>query len=269
MDMRLRRIKFAIFLLILGLFLWGGACAVRDGKSACPFITNEKDGSELVLIPAGEFTMGSTAGEGNDGEQPRHRVFLDAYYIGKYEVTNEQFARFINATGYNADGNLEACRNPNKANYPVVYVSWKDAAAYCRWANLRLPTEAEWEKAARGTDGRKYPWGNRWDDSRCNYDSNSRGIRPVGSCPGGASPYAAMDMVGNAWEWCADWYGGYSGSRKSNPRGPWFGSVRVLRGGSWSDAGYRTFECASRRGLNPAYRLNFNGFRVCRSLNTR
>jgi formylglycine-generating enzyme required for sulfatase activity len=223
----------------------------------------------LVLVPAGEFIMGSNAGEGDDGEQPRHKVYLRAYYIGKYEVTNGQFARFLQETGYGEKGGWEACFESGRENHPVVGVSWKDASAYCRWAGLRLPTEAEWEKAARGTDGRFFPWKGTWDGTRCNFDACSRGTTPVGSYPRGISPYGAMDMTGNAWEWCADWYGGYVSGRSSNPRGPLFGSVRVLRGGSWGDAGTRSFHCSARRGLNPDLRLKFNGFRVCRSLDAR
>jgi formylglycine-generating enzyme required for sulfatase activity len=243
-----------------------------------PMITNAKDGSELIMIPAGEFLMGSPSGEGDNDEHPQHRVYLNAYYIGKYEVTNAQFARFVNDTGYNAGGDWKKYYNSSTADHPVVCVSWNDAKAYCNWSNLRLPTEAEWEKAARGTDGRKYPWGDNWDAQRCNWwqgpqlsgmanISNGRGTLSVGSFPSGASPYGCMDMAGNVWEWCNDWYGEnyYSQSPQSNPEGPGSGSLRVLRGGSWAyDLPYY-FRAAVRCWLNPDYWNFVNGFRVARS----
>ncbi|MFH0801594.1 MAG: formylglycine-generating enzyme family protein [bacterium] len=200
-------------------------------------IINEKDGSELILIPAGEFTMGSPDGTGENDEHPQHKVYLDAYYIGKYEVTNEQFARFVNETGYQPEGAWKLSYNSSTTDHPVGPVSWADAVAYCNWAALRLPTEAEWEKAARGQDGRTYPWGNKWDASRCNNSviRASSGKKPVGSFPSGASPYGCLDMAGNVWEWCHDWYSDtyYSSSPSKNPRGPGSEELRILRGGSW------------------------------------
>ena len=269
--MSFRRVKFVVLLLALGLALGIVNCAVKVSKTTCPVITNAKDGSELILIPAGEFTMGSPSGEGDDDEHPRHQVYLSAYYIGKYEVTNKQFARFVNETGYKAGGDWNICSNSSTADHPVDCVTWNDAAAYCKWAGLRLPTEAEWEKAARGTDGREYPWGNEWNTGRCNSTPSSSRTKPVGSYPDGASPYGAMDMAGNVEEWCADWYGGYSSLSQSNPRGPWIGSVRVLRGGSWKNGYSSIFRCAGRGWRDPGYRYNDRdfGFRVCRSLNTR
>ncbi len=240
--------------------------------------TNSKDGSELIMIPAGEFLMGSND---YDNEKPSHRVYLNAYYIGKYEVTNEQFARFVNETGYNAGGSWKEYYNSGTADHPVVCVSWNDAVAYCDWANLRLPTEAEWEKAARGTDGRKYPWGNEWDVERCNWSEgpelsgmaniySGRGTLPVGSFSSGESPYGCLDMAGNVWEWCSDWYGEnyYSQSPSSNPVGPGSGEYRILRGGSWSADNPDYLRCANRGGGYPDLRLSY-GFRVCRSVNTR
>jgi formylglycine-generating enzyme required for sulfatase activity len=230
-------------------------------------ITNAKDGSELIMIPAGEFLMGSND---YDNEKPPHRIYLNAYYIGKYEVTNEQFAKFVNETGYNAGGEWKGWYKSGTEDHPVVCVSWNDAKAYCDWANLRLPTEAEWEKAARGADGRKYPWGDELDVSRFNF--NSDGTKPVGSYPNGASPYGCMDMAGNVSEWCSDRYGEkyYSKSPSSDPQGPSSGSSHVLRGGSWDNkADY--FQCAGRVGVEPVIKACGYGvgFRVARSLNRR
>lgn len=228
---------------------------------------NKKDGSILVEIPAGEFTMGSN--DGYSDEEPVHTVYLDKYYIGKYEVTVGQFRKFCNATGKTMP---EQPNWNNRDDHPVVNVSWNDAKAYCDWAGLRLPTEAEWEKAARGTDGRKYPWGSNWDGSKCNHGSStspytdaSDGYEytsPVGSFPSGVSPYGAYDMAGNVWEWCNDWYDNkyYAGAPSSNPKGPSTGTYRVLRGGSW---GLNDGSCRSalRNRFLPDSRINLGGFR--------
>lgn len=208
---------------------------VKEGEEL-PLTIIGKDGAEMVLIPAGWFIMGSPEGEGNDDEHPQRNVYLDAYYIDRYEVTNEQFEKFINATGYQAQGDWWRYYTEEKEKHPVVYVTWNDADAYARWAGKRLPTEAEWEKAARGTSGRKWPWGSVWDASRCSSEeAGPATTTPVGSYPDGASPYGVMDIAGNVWEWCADWYGKnyYQSAVDRNPTGPSSGSRHVLRGGSW------------------------------------
>jgi formylglycine-generating enzyme required for sulfatase activity len=184
--------------------------------------------------------MGSPEGEGEPDEQPQHQVYLDAYFIDIHEVTNEQFARFVKATGYQAEGDWRKYYTSDKEKHPVVNVSWNDANAYCQWAGKRLPTEAEWEKAARGTDGRRYPWGKEWDSSKCNASGNVdryERTAPVGSFPAGASPYRVMDMAGNVWEWVANWYDkdDYRRSLRRNPQGPSSGVGCVLRGGSWEN----------------------------------
>ena len=223
---------------------------------------NEKDSSALIEIPAGKFTMGSNE---SDDEKPTHTVSLDRYYIGKYEVTVGQFRKFCIATG------TAMPEQPNwnsRDDHPVVNVTWNDAKAYCDWAGLRLPTEAEWEKVARGSDGGKYPWGSAWDAAKCNSgedrDSYSN-TSPVGSFSSGVSPYGAYDMAGNVWEWCHDWYGEnyYDSSPSSNPTGPSSSGYRVLRGGCWGfiDNGCRS---ANRFSNDPGNRYDNGGFRVAK-----
>jgi iron(II)-dependent oxidoreductase len=192
------------------------------------------DFGEMVLVAAGEFWMGSD--NGDPDERPRHRIYLDAYHIDTYEVTNAEYERFVDATREPAPGYWTDARF-NEPRQPVVGVTWEDADTYCRWAGKRLPTEAEWEKAARGTDGRVYPWGDQWDASRANSNESHPGKpAPVGSYPTGVSPYGAHDMAGNVWQWVADWYDKdyYGRSPERNPKGPDSGTYRVLRGGSWS-----------------------------------
>lgn len=242
-----------------------------------PTMTNPKDGANMILIPAGESLMGSPAGEGSDDEHPQHRVSLDAFYIYKYQVTNGQFARFVKETGYKAAGNWKEYAKSGRETHPVVNVSWNDASAYCRWAGGRLPTEAQWEKAARGTDGRDYPWGNARDGNRCNcYNgpkvsgmadiAGGRGTAPVGSFPSGVSPYGVHDMAGNVWEWCSDWYDGsyYQSSPSKNPEGPGSGSSRIIRGGSWAYGNTDNIRCAFRGGRAQDNWDGYLGFRVCR-----
>lgn len=220
-----------------------------------------RDGTgEMVLIPAGEFWMGSE--DGGADEKPRRRVYLDAFRIDKYELTNSQYERFMQATG-RAAPNYWNNGSFNGASQPVVGVSWEDGEAYCKWAGKRLPTEAEWEKAARGTDGRKYPWGEQWDSSRANSDESKLGkTAPVGSYPGGVSPYGGHDMAGNVWEWVADWYDQnyYQRAPGRNPKGADSGQLRVLRGGSWYYD--PSFLRSTFRGRNdPTFRGNRVGFR--------
>lgn len=225
---------------------------------------------QFVLVPAGSFEMGSRK---NANEQPIHTVHLDEYYIGRHPVTVAQFAAFVNATAHRCDGN--AVKDARRAAHPVAWVSWDDAAAFCRWASeatgssIRLPTEAEWEKAARGTDGREYPWGNEApDDSRCRFGKLLGGSTPVGSfSPRGDSPYGAADMAGNVWEWCADWYGEdyYRLSPGENPRGPLSGTHRVVRGGSWLPPA-EMVRAPNRHGTLPDHRFRNDGFRCARSV---
>jgi formylglycine-generating enzyme required for sulfatase activity len=243
-----------------------------------------------ITIPAGEFQMGCDDTNPNENcyseEQPLHNVYLDAYAIDKYEVTNAQYAEFLNAEGNQEEGGntwLDADDSDVRIHesggvwqadagyedHPVVEVTWYGARAYCEWQGKRLPTEAEWEKAARGaSDTRMYPWGNEDPDcSRLNYYDSTEGrcvgdTAPVGSYPSGASPYGALDMAGNVWEWVNDWYDSdyYDVSPHNNPPGPDSGYVRVLRGGSWPYDWY-TVRVAYRSYDNPSYSRDTIGFR--------
>jgi formylglycine-generating enzyme required for sulfatase activity len=190
----------------------------------------------MIAIPAGEFTMGSA----NKIERPPHTVFVDAFEMDRFEVTNEQFERFVAETGYVTDAEKAGDTSwryyaEGKPNHPVVKVSWNDAKAFCEWAEKRLPTEAEWEKAARGTDGRTYPWGNDWDVNKANTkDAGYRGTTIVGSFSDGASPYGVMDMAGNVAEWTSDWFQPYPGYPGGDGEAQYFGEkYRVIRGGGW------------------------------------
>jgi len=218
-----------------------------------------KDGMVIIYVPAGEFTMGST--EGNSNEQPVHQVFLDAYWIDRTEVTNAMYKKCV-------EGGI--CTLPNSTiryddsmfvDHPVTYVDWNQADAYCAWAGRGLPTEAQWEKAARGTDERNYPWGNQ--NPTCwaaNFYGCIENTSPVGYFGGGKSPYGAYDMTGNVWEWVADWYGSYAAAVVTNPLGSSTGENRVLRGGSWYNNEY-DIRTTYRLWNSPSFRNSLIGFR--------
>lgn len=177
--------------------------------------------------------MGSPEGTGEPPERPQHRVHVSGFLIDKTEVTWRQFRKFSAATGV-ALPPAPIWGTPD--NYPISFVLWDEAKQYCEWVGGRLPTEAEWEKAARGTDGGQYPWGDQWDPRRCN--SISGGLHQpesVGTYANCVSPFGVLDMSGSMWEWCGDWYGEryYSESSSRDPSGPASGSVRVIRGGGW------------------------------------
>jgi formylglycine-generating enzyme required for sulfatase activity len=230
---------------------------------------------EMILIPAGEFLMGSDPSvdkTADDDEQPQHTLYLPDYRLAKTPVTNAQYAAFVQATGRADPKHWKDGRPPgDKGNHPVVYVYWHDAIAYCNWlAEITgkpycLPSEAEWEKGARGSDGRTYPWGNRWDAKRCNNAEGGKGgTMPVGDYPKGASPYGLLDMAGNVWEWTRSVYKSYPYIPEDGREDLESGGSRVLRGGSWYlDQNFA--RCALRFRLNPDFRIGNFGFRVAAS----
>jgi formylglycine-generating enzyme required for sulfatase activity len=197
--------------------------------------------NEMVLIPAGEFIMGSDDRLPDEG--PQHRVTLPAFYIDKFEVTNLQYKKFNDAThGRSPRHWRNRTFPPGKADHPVVYVTWDNADAYCRWAGKRLPTDAEWEKAARGTDGRMFPWGDEFDTAKANTPVRWQEIgrfgdtSPVGAFDTGKSPYGVYDMSGNVWEWTASWYKAYPGNQ--TPSESYGERYKTLKGGSWFDCSF-------------------------------
>lgn len=254
------------------------------------------DGMEMVFVPAGEFEMGSNL---DDRAKPVHKVTLDTFWIDQTEVTNAMFTKFLNEMGNQAEEGVswlepgeghrgivyghiqendsEFWPRAGYEDHPVVEVSWYGAAAYCSWAGGRLPTEAEWEYAARGPESLQYPWGNTFDGTRanycdvnCNYDWRDRTANDgstrwtsVGSYPEGASWCGALDMAGNVWEWVNDWWSDkyYSNSPTNNPDGPDTGTLRIARGGSWFDEGWR-MNSSFRKGLkSSSARMHWVGFR--------
>jgi formylglycine-generating enzyme required for sulfatase activity len=220
-------------ILNLGLAVYGFTLNLEASQVPTTDTPSPSAPPDMVYVPAGEFIMGSE--EGDKDEQPVHTVYLDAFYIDKYEVTHAQYRACVEAGACDEPWHITYYYdNADYAQHPVVYVSWYQASAYCEWANKRLPTEAEWEKAARGTDGRTYPWGEGIDCDHAQYSECGGQTVPVGSKPKGASPYGALDMAGNAQEWVADWYDAhyYSHSPSRNPQGPDSGRYKVLRGGS-------------------------------------
>lgn len=216
------QISLLILLFSLGCALHATAPTARQDNQTA------RDSAEMILIQGGKYLVGSS--DGDYDEQPVHEVLIDPFYIDVHEVTNQQFQMFLEATGHPKP----AFWHPeiDKPDDPVVGVSWYDAVAYAVWVGKRLPTEVEWELAARGgSAGTKYPWG---DDPDCRYANfKSFGIAPVKSLK--PNNYGLYDLIGNVWEWCSDWYDRtyYSSSKKRNPQGPVIGTHKVLRGGAW------------------------------------
>lgn len=231
------------------------------------------DDAPMATIPAGEFWMGVDGMIGLEDEKPRHKVWLDGYQMDLYEVTVARYARFLAATHHEQPAYWETVDLAEHGERPVIGVTWEDAEAYCTWAGKRLPTEAEWEKAARGTDERKYPWGNKKPSpALANYAlgarfSYSQVLMPVGTYKESKSPYGLFDMGGNVWEWTQDWYDGayYEKSPEKNPTGPDKGQFKVLRGGSWSDMA-KYMLTYGRFKLPPSTRNSYTGFRCARAV---
>ncbi|CAE6750841.1 MAG: SUMF1/EgtB/PvdO family nonheme iron enzyme [Nitrospira sp.] len=260
---------------------WGVATeepqSVAASQQAVPTVIQGKDGAPMVLIPAGAFTMGSN--EGLPAERPEHVVTLNAYAIDRYEVSMRLYRKFLQEAQRDAPPTWDDEAAETVGDRPAVGVSWADASAYCTWAGKRLPTEAEWEKGARGTDGRRYPWGpmqpfvdianyNRgvWVNEAVTLVSVAGGVEGMsvrhGLKEGGRSPYGLHHMAGNAAEWVADWYDReyYAKSPDKNPAGPAKGEKKVIRGGSWSDLPV-ALRASARVSAEPDFQDRTIGFR--------
>jgi formylglycine-generating enzyme len=236
----------------------------RGYRQVRPLVRNAKDGSVLVWIPGGEFEMG----DDKDSDCPKHRVHLDGYYIGVYCVTNGQYVRFVEETGHSAPDNSRWNQEPFVAQ-PVVDVNWESASAYAKWAGCELPTEAQWEKSARGPLGSVYPWGDEWDKRKCRNDKTKVNVQtaPVYGYATGASGYGTYQQSGNVWEWCRDLKGDYeTDGVQRNPTGPDRGSNHVLRGGCWRYDNPAIFRGVFRGWRTPGNRHDVRGFRLVRSL---
>jgi formylglycine-generating enzyme required for sulfatase activity len=240
----------------------GPSRAKRHGAAGPARIKiNPKDGAPMIYIPPGPFVMGDVdtlTAETN----PRRTVVLSGYYIYKYDVTVAMYRKFCRATGHAMP------QMPPwgwQDDHPIVDVAWLDAQAYCTWAGAHLPTEAQWEKAARGPNGRAFPWGNAWDSSDCvnSVHKSARGTEPVGARPADKSPYGVMDMGGNVCQWCSDWYdNSYCRSdHGADPAGPQSGTSRTIRGGCWHMDDVADFRAAHRGWGMPASTIDENGFR--------
>lgn len=247
--MRTGHRKLIAFGIMMGVFII--VCCIATASAQLERFRQLKKGAEtlkgdeapMAAIPEGEFWMGRDGMEALEDERPRHKVWLDSYSIDIYEVTTSRYARFLAASGRTPPWMWETVKLEIHGDRPVIGMDWEDADAYCQWAGRRLPTEAEWEKAARGTDERLYPWGNQVPTAAlANFALGSRfsysqALMPVGHYQNVKSPYGLYDMAGNVWEWVQDWYEGryYERSAERNPQGPEHGQFKVLRGGSWSE----------------------------------
>jgi sulfatase modifying factor 1 len=236
-----------------------------------------KDRAPMVEIPSGSFPMGVPPGDRDGGrdEYPRHEVLLDTFWIDQFEVTNGRYVEFVKSAGHRVPQNpTNPTRNlwqgdsitESLAERPVINVDWFDADAYCKWVGKRLPTEAEWEKAAKGTSDRRFPWGNVEPTAKhLNYNQRWIGektLMPVGSYEAGKSPYGVYDVVGNVWEWVNDWYDAryYEKSPSKNPTGPQEGTKKVIRGAGWQNE-TPTVRIFTRVDSDPSMRNESTGFR--------
>jgi formylglycine-generating enzyme required for sulfatase activity len=232
---------------------------------------------DMVIVEAGEFLMGSTETDkdAKSDERPQHKIFLESYFIDRTEVTNAMYKACVDAGACtppvqtNSLTHLDYYSNHEFDEFPVIHVNWNQALAYCRWRKARLPTEAEWEKAARGTDGRTYPWGEEIDCTRANYGGSNGCVADtaeVGSYPDSASPYGLLDMSGNVLEWVNDWYldNFYETSPLKYPKGPSSGERRIARGGSWNSPD-NLLRVATRQYFAPSTANAYIGLRCARS----
>ena len=232
--------------------------------------------ADMTLVPAGEFIMGSNEVDREAkalqygsrkpwyaNERPERKVTLPDFYIDRTEVTNKSYKEFVDATKHEPPPDWVNGAYTGSPDKPVVYVNWADASAYCEWKGRRLPTEQEWEKAARGTDGRRFPWGNDFDLKKVNTMGEYQGTTPVGTFQEGKSPYGALDMAGNVQEWTADWYKAYPGSDYNDK--DYGEKFKVIRGGGWGGMGHYTLQvyvrAAFRNMAPPEGRYNDVGFR--------
>ena len=247
------------------------------GSADLPKTATGRDGAPLNLIPAGEFLMGTSISnrDGGRDEYPERRIVIDAFYMDSVEVTNGRYLEFVKASGHRIpehprDKKLTLWQGATVpaafTDHPVINVDWYDAAAYCAWAGRRLPTEAEWERAARGTTGRRFPWGDaeptRTLANYLNQWRNGAGLEPVGSHPRGASSEGVQDLQGNVWEWVADWYDPhyYDKGPLRNPKGPEEGTRKVIRGSGWESEA-PLLRSAHRLSSDPKNRNHSLGFR--------
>ncbi len=239
---------------------------LRKSKSLEPVAS-----SPMVEVPAGEFVMGFDGSQALEDERPLHRVWLDTFSIELYEVTTVQYSSFLASEKRAAPWQWDTVDLTQHGDRPVIGVNWEDAEAFCRWKGRRLPLEAEWEKAARGTDGRGYPWGNEAPTRElANFALGARFsynqvLFPVRSHEQGKSPYGLYHMAGNVYEWVQDWYAShyYETSPDRNPQGPPQGQFKVLRGGSWSDLP-KYLLTYGRFKLPPETRNSYTGFRCAK-----
>ena len=247
---------------------WGKKAGL--GTDAPPTLLNEVDGSEMILIPAGAFLRGSPAGEGTSDEWPQREIYLDAFYISRKLVTNRQYRKFIEQTRHPAPPFLFN-QEYNHDDQPIVGVTWEDAQAYCKWAGLRLPTEAEWEKAAGWDEEKKqkrrWPWGAAEPGTgHANFGNKVGRTSPVGSYPSGGSAYGCLDLAGNVREWLQDWFDDeyYTSAPAKNPGGPSKGTMKAVRGGSFFSEP-EELRVSYRFYLEPGFSARTGGFRCVRS----
>lgn len=294
------RTQYVVLWMLLVSFLVLGGSPFAPAETQEAPVDSSHDISGMVKIPAGRFKMGLSSKQVTrilnmcmkvdktctrwwfKDEMPRHTVYVDKYWIDIDEVTNQKYLEFVKATGHRPalddTCKTKACRQGNLwkgksfpkkiRNQPVTQVNWYDAVAYCKWRGKRLPTEAEWEKAARGPSGNMYPWGNSAPPGKATYRRKWRGMATmtdVGKYANGASVYGVHDMAGNVWEWVADWYDMdyYKEKIRNNPKGPESGEFKVVRGGSWVNYA-DTLHSAFRRWSRPEVRFNDTGFRCAK-----